>query len=62
MSKTILLTARQMHLEVVAEGAETYAQRAWLIHNGCRLFQGYLFGRPQPAAAFFAHAGPPLRV
>ena len=33
-------------VEVVAEGVETEAQRAWLLAHGCRAFQGYLFGRP----------------
>ncbi|NWG30170.1 MAG: EAL domain-containing protein [Rhodocyclaceae bacterium] len=61
LSKTILLIAHQMQLEVVAEGVETEAQLAWLRHNGCRHFQGYLFGRPQPVAAFLARLGTPPR-
>jgi EAL domain-containing protein (putative c-di-GMP-specific phosphodiesterase class I) len=31
---------------VVAEGVETDGQRLFLLRNGCRKFQGYLFGRP----------------
>jgi EAL domain-containing protein (putative c-di-GMP-specific phosphodiesterase class I) len=39
-------------LEVMAEGVETAAQQASLASMGCMAFQGYLFGRPQPAPAF----------
>ncbi|MBV6656814.1 MAG: EAL domain-containing protein, partial [Devosiaceae bacterium] len=34
--------------DVVAEGVETQAQVDALRREGCRLFQGYLFGKPQP--------------
>ena len=55
--ETILLIARQMGLEVVAEGVENDAQRAWLSDKGCGLFQGYLLGRPLPQAEFMAELG-----
>ncbi|WLI74646.1 bifunctional diguanylate cyclase/phosphodiesterase [Halomonas alkalicola] len=45
VASTIAL-AQSLKLEVVAEGVETEAQRAWLLAHGCRAFQGYLFGRP----------------
>lgn len=59
LSQTILLIAAQMHLETVAEGVETEAQFAWLKQSGCACFQGYLFCRPQPVAAFLARLGMP---
>ncbi len=40
---------------MIAEGVETREQQAFLIENGCRLFQGYLFSRPVPADAFEAY-------
>ncbi|MDP1607463.1 MAG: EAL domain-containing protein [Rhodocyclaceae bacterium] len=54
LAETILLIARQMRLEVVAEGVETPAQLAWLKQNGCNFFQGYLLARPLPVDAFLA--------
>ncbi|QFU00551.1 Phytochrome-like protein cph2 [Halomonas sp. THAF5a] len=41
-------------MEVLAEGVEIEAQRAWLMAHGCEAFQGYLFGRPVPAEALAA--------
>ena len=46
---SIITLARSLGLDVVAEGVETEGQRAFLLSNGCRQFQGYLFGRPGPA-------------
>ncbi|HVR82235.1 MAG TPA: GGDEF domain-containing protein [Luteimonas sp.] len=46
----ILALAHSLGLEVVAEGIETDAQHQALLAMGCVYGQGYLFGRPQPAA------------
>ncbi len=43
--------ARDLGIEVVAEGVETPAQRDFLAARGCRIMQGYLFGRPVEAAS-----------
>ncbi len=48
IARTILNLAQSMELSVVAEGVETAGQRDFLLANGCRAFQGYFFGRPQP--------------
>lgn len=45
---TIIVLARTMELDVLAEGVETEAMRALLAEHGCRAYQGYLFGRPVP--------------
>lgn len=45
-----LSLARELGLELVAEGVETQAQRAWLSRLGYRFAQGYLFGTPQPVS------------
>ena len=47
--QTIIGMARNLELEVIAEGVETEAQRDFLASFGCHLYQGYLLGRPMPA-------------
>jgi len=34
---------------VIAEGIETEDQRLFLLKHGCRLYQGFLFGKPHTA-------------
>lgn len=48
ITKTIIALGQSLDLEVIAEGVETEDQRNVLLRQGCTLFQGYLFGRPQP--------------
>ena len=48
IARTILQLAQSLDLAVVAEGVETAAQFEALRAMGCRLFQGYHFGRPEP--------------
>jgi EAL domain-containing protein (putative c-di-GMP-specific phosphodiesterase class I) len=49
---TIIAMARSLQLDVIAEGVETSEQRALLAEMGCHRYQGYLFGKPVPAAVF----------
>ncbi|QKJ88682.1 EAL domain-containing protein [Paramixta manurensis] len=41
--------SRSLDIQITAEGVESAEQFAKLREEGCTLFQGYLFGRPQPA-------------
>jgi EAL domain-containing protein (putative c-di-GMP-specific phosphodiesterase class I) len=50
--KTIIALGGSLGLDVIAEGVETAAQRDFLMQHGCRLFQGFFFGRPVPLDAF----------
>jgi diguanylate cyclase (GGDEF)-like protein len=47
---TIIMMCQVLNLEAVAEGVETKAQQELLIELGCDEAQGFLFGRPMPAA------------
>lgn len=49
---TMLAIAKQMHLEVVAEGVEDDPQWQFLRERGCHLGQGYLWSKPLEAADF----------
>lgn len=50
--RAIITLASNMDLTVIAEGVETNEQKKLLIEEGCHLFQGYLFGRPEPVDVF----------
>ncbi|MFN4352853.1 MAG: EAL domain-containing protein [Hylemonella sp.] len=50
ITQTIIALGRSLGLEVIAEGVETEAQRDILLQQGCRLFQGYFYARPQALA------------
>lgn len=53
----ILEMGRALDMDVIAEGIETEAERAYLTERGCPEGQGYLFGRPVPALEFEARLG-----
>jgi len=44
--KAIIQMAHSLRLELVAEGVETEAQEIFLKNHGCRLGQGYRYGKP----------------
>ena len=50
--KTIIAMARNLSMNTVAEGVETKEQQEFLTQHGCRMMQGYYFGRPMPAKQF----------
>jgi diguanylate cyclase (GGDEF)-like protein/PAS domain S-box-containing protein len=51
---TIIAMARNLNLDVIAEGVETEDQQQLLLDSGCLYYQGYLFGRPMPIEQFEA--------
>lgn len=64
--KSTILLGQALGLSVVAEGAETPADLAWLCTNGCDVAQGYGIARPMPArelpAWVAAYRAPALAV
>ena len=58
--QAILAMSASLGLRVVAEGVETPAQREFLLRHGCRVYQGYLFGRPMPIEAWVGWHGEPV--
>ncbi|WP_051748958.1 sensor domain-containing protein [Nevskia soli] len=52
ITAAIISLARNLKLEVLAEGVETRAQQDFLIKEECGMGQGYLFSRPLPAEEF----------
>ena len=61
MVAAIIHMARSLGLDIIAEGVETEAQRAWLADAGVKMAQGFLFARAMSPEAFEAawfHAAP----
>ncbi len=56
--QAILHMGRALHLQVVAEGVETEAQRRFLAEAGCGVFQGYLYAPALDVAAFESRVWP----
>jgi diguanylate cyclase (GGDEF)-like protein len=50
--QTIIGMASNLGMEVIAEGVETQEQRDFLERAGCKLYQGFLFGKPIPLDGF----------
>lgn len=47
--KSIIQIAKNLNIEVLAEGVETKEQYTYLKYNGCDMIQGYYFYKPMPA-------------
>jgi diguanylate cyclase (GGDEF)-like protein/PAS domain S-box-containing protein len=60
IAAAVLSMAQALELDVIAEGVETDTQLAWLRERGCGYAQGFLLGRPLPAAEL--EADPRWRV
>ena len=52
ITKMIISLAHELNIVIIAEGVEIDEQRQFLIENGCRHFQGYLFSKPLPIHEF----------
>jgi diguanylate cyclase (GGDEF)-like protein/PAS domain S-box-containing protein len=52
IARAIVMLAASLGLEVIAEGVETEAQRAFLVGLGCQQLQGLLIGAPTEGAPF----------
>lgn len=46
--RAIIAMSLSLGMQVVAEGVETRSQLEFLSDNGCKHYQGYLFGKPAP--------------
>ncbi|MGP0093976.1 MAG: EAL domain-containing protein [Xanthobacteraceae bacterium] len=53
--RSLIAIAHNLGLQVTAEGVETQAQAAFLLHEQCDEAQGFLYAEPLPAAAFEAY-------
>lgn len=54
ITSAIIAMAKSLQLDLMAEGVETEAQRAFLIGQGCVNAQGYFYNQPLNAAAIEA--------
>ena len=61
--ETLVELGRNMHMEIIAEGVETFEQMAHLRARGIRKAQGYAFAPPLPGPSFLRllEAADPLR-
>jgi EAL domain-containing protein (putative c-di-GMP-specific phosphodiesterase class I) len=55
--RAVIGLGRGLELPIVAEGIENSPQLAFLAREACNEVQGYLIGRPQPIASYFALVG-----
>jgi len=46
ITKAIIVLAKSLQLDVIAEGVETQAQKDFLLNNGCDTMQGYYYAKP----------------
>lgn len=52
IAQAIVMLAKSLNMDVIAEGVETELQLEHLAHLGCNHYQGYLFSRPLPIEEF----------
>jgi diguanylate cyclase (GGDEF)-like protein len=54
VTKTVIEMAKQLNLNICAEGVETRQQMEFLVAHGCHQLQGYLFGKPTDLKSLLA--------
>ncbi len=54
ITRAALSMARDLGMEVVAEGVETAEQRDYLLEHGCSIMQGYFYDKPMTTEDFEA--------
>ncbi|GIU15642.1 EAL domain-containing protein [Shewanella sp. MBTL60-007] len=57
IASSIIELARNLKLDVVAEGVETHEQLEHVFSRGCYVIQGYYFAKPMPLAAIEEYMG-----
>ncbi|MEL0607134.1 GGDEF and EAL domain-containing protein [Vibrio echinoideorum] len=50
--RSIVQIAKKLDLKVTIEGIESEVQEKFIIHEGCDVGQGYLYGKPMPSQEF----------
>lgn len=60
--ETIVVMAKNLGMQVIAEGVETESERSLLSKYGCKQYQGYLFSRPIEFDAFLDYAINPIEI
>ena len=54
VARSVIAMGKMFGIAVIAEGVETFAQRDFLVQQGCATLQGNLFGAPVPVDVFMA--------
>ena len=49
ISRTVIELAKNLHLDLIAEGVETVEQKDFLLKNGCENMQGFFYNKPMPS-------------
>lgn len=62
LTETIIVMAKNLGMEVIAEGVENQKEKSILASYGCTQYQGYYFSRPIDFDAFLDYAKHPIQV
>ncbi len=49
---TIIMMAKNLGLDIIAEGVETESEISYLSERGCNIYQGFYFSKPVPEETF----------